>query len=52
MAKTISRYKRFSGGLSDKDKEQVRQAGFGAGLFTAIVVVGGLIYIMTKIAKQ
>jgi hypothetical protein len=45
-------YRGMTGGLSDKDKEQVRQAGLGAGLFTGIVVAGGLIYLMTKIGEK
>jgi len=42
----------MTGGLSENDKEKVRQAGLGAGLFTGIVVVGGLIYVMTKIGEK
>ena len=52
MSKTITRYKRFTGGLGPKDKEKLTQAGLGAGIFTAVVVVGGLIYILSKIGKQ
>ena len=52
MTKTIRRYRLFSGGLSDKDKDKVRKAGFGVGLFMAFFIVGGLIYIMTKIRKK
>ena len=35
MAK-ITRYKRFTGGLSNKDKDKITQAGLGAGIFTAV----------------
>jgi|10_taG_2_1085330.scaffolds.fasta_scaffold295861_3 hypothetical protein len=50
MAK-ITRYKRFTGGLSNKDKDNITQAGLGAGIFTAVVVVGGMIFIISKIGK-
>ena len=43
---------RFAGGISDKDKSTIKQAGMGAGLFTMLIVVGGLIFLMSKIGKK
>lgn len=42
----------FSGGMSEKEKSTIQQAGLGAGLFTILIVVGGLIFIMSKIGKE
>ena len=44
-------YRRMTGGLSDNDKNNIKQAGLGAGLFTAIFVVGGLIFVLNRIGK-
>ena len=47
----MTRYRRLSGGLGDNEKEQLKQAGLGAGLFTMLIVVGGMIFILSKLGK-
>ena len=46
------RYRNLSGGISDKDKSTIKQAGMGAGLFTMLIVIGGLIFLMSKIGQK
>ncbi len=48
------RIRDFSGSASANasGSETVKQAGLGAGIFTMAIVLGGAIYILSKISKQ